>query len=65
MYNDNQLRKEVKLLKALQGITYKEIAELLEIKQDSLYCWLKMYYDFSFEKKKRLSEIIEILKEVE
>lgn len=35
--NDN-LRKEVKLLKALQGISYKEIAEdYLEMKQDSFY----------------------------
>ena len=40
------LRNEVKLLKALQGITYKEIAEYIEIKENSLYCWLKGYYDF-------------------
>ena len=38
--NEN-LRKEVKLLKALQGISYKEVAEFLEIRQDSFYNWLK------------------------
>lgn len=34
------LRKEVKLLKALQGISYKEIAEYLEITQKAFYNWL-------------------------
>ena len=29
---NDKLRKDVKLLKALQGISYKEIAELLEIR---------------------------------
>ena len=57
------LRKEVKLLKALQGISYKEIAEFLEIRQDSLYNWLCGYYDLGTQKQKRLNEIIETLKE--
>ena len=57
------LRNEVKLLKALQGISYKEIAELLEVRQDSVYNWLCGYYDFSIEKQKRLQDIIETLKE--
>ena len=40
------LRKEVKLLKALQGVSYKEIAEeYLGIRQDSFYSWLKGYYN--------------------
>ena len=46
---NEKLREQVKLLKALQGITYKEIAGYLEIKQDSLYSWLKGRYDFSPE----------------
>lgn len=58
--NEN-LRKEVKLLKALQNISYKEIAEYLEIKQDSFYCWLKGYYDLSYKKQMRLKEIISTL----
>ena len=57
------LRKEVKLLKALQGISYKEIAEFLEIRQDSLYNWLCGYYELGKRKQKRLNEIIETLKE--
>ena len=44
------LRKECKLLKAIQGISYKEIAEYLEIKQDSFYCWIKGYYDLGKDK---------------
>ena len=35
------LRDEVKLLKALQGISYKEIAEYLEMPPKSFYNWLK------------------------
>lgn len=60
--NEN-LRKEVKLLKALQGISYKEIAEFLEIRQDSFYNWLKGYYEFSEERQRRLLDVIACLKE--
>lgn len=35
------LRKQVKLLKAEQDVTYKEIAEHLEINTNSFYNWLK------------------------
>ena len=38
---NDKLRVEVKLLKALQGISYKEIAYYLEISPDSFYNWLK------------------------
>ena len=31
------LRKECKMLKAMQGVSYKELAELLEVRQDSFY----------------------------
>lgn len=57
------LRNEVKLLKALQGITYKEIAEYIEIKENSLYCWLKGYYDFGEDRAEKLQFIISCLKE--
>ena len=60
---DEELRKEVRLLKALQNISYKEIAELLGIKQDSLYSWLKGYYDFGTFKHNHLQQIIDYLKE--
>lgn len=60
---DEYLRRECKLLKALQGISYKELAEYLEIKSESFYCWLKGYYTLGFEKQKKLEEIIDTLKE--
>ena len=61
---NNYLRIEVKLLKALQDITYKELAEeYLGIRQDSFYSWLKGYYDLGEEKQKQLYEIVLTLKE--
>lgn len=43
----DELRKSVKMLKVLQGVTYTELAGLLEIKRNSFYNWLKGQYDFS------------------
>lgn len=58
------LRKEVKLLKAFQGISYKEIAEeYLTMKQDSFYAWLKGYYNLGEEKQHQLYDVVSILKE--
>ena len=57
------LRVEVKLLKALQGVSYKEIAEYLEVKQDSFYSWLKGNYEFGEEKELLLKEVITNIKE--
>ena len=51
------------MLKALQGISYKEVASYLDIKTNSLYNWLRNQYDLSDEKQKLLREIIEILSE--
>ena len=60
---NDKLRNEVKLLKALQGVSYKEIAGFLEIRQDSFYNWLKGYYNLGEEKQRRLIEVIACLKE--
>lgn len=60
---DDNLRNECKYLKCYQGITYKEIAEYLEIRQDSFYSWLKGYYNFSIERKEQLKDIIANLRE--
>ena len=62
-YMNNELRKQVKLLKALQGISYKEIAEYLEIKVDSFYSWLRGNYDFSEKRLSMLQNVITNLKE--
>lgn len=59
------LRKEVKILKAIQGVSYKELAEYLEIRQDSFYNWLNGQYDLGDKKQKRLFEIVATLKEEE
>lgn len=61
--NDEMLRKDIKLLKALQNITYREIAEYLEVKECSFYAWIQGKYNFSTERKRRLYEIIATLKE--
>lgn len=57
------LRKECKLLKALQGISYTELAEYLELSASSFYNWLSNSYDFGEERQKKLQEIIATLKE--
>ena len=57
------LRKECKILKAMQGVSYKELAELLEVRQDSFYSWLKGYYDYSDRRQLRLKEILDTIKE--
>ena len=57
------LRKECKLLKALQGISYKEIANYLEIRPDSLSAWLRGKYDFSEKRLSMLQNVITNLKE--
>lgn len=59
----NELRKRIKLLKALQGVSYNEIAEHLEIHKNSFYNWLKGYYNLSEEKESRLIEIITLIAE--
>ena len=58
-----EIHFSLKLLKALQGIAYKEIADYLEIRQDSFYNWLKGYYEFSEERQRRLLDVIACLKE--
>ena len=57
------LREECKKLKVFQNISYKELADFLEIKPNSFYSWLKGEYEFSQEKQTLLSEIINYLKE--
>ena len=60
---NDKVRKQVRLLKALQNISYKEIAGYLEIRPDSLSAWLKGNYDFSEKRLSMLQDIITNLKE--
>ena len=62
--NNEELRKQVKLLKAFQNITYTEIAGYLEVKQSSFYAWIKGQYDFGADRQKQLNDIITNLKEI-
>lgn len=55
--NDN-FRKQVKMLKCVQNISYKEIAEYLEVNQNSIYSWLAGNFNFSEKRLRRLEEII-------
>lgn len=57
------LRRKVKELKVYQDISYKEVAEYLEIQRNSFYNWLKGYYNLNEENQKRLQQIIDNLKE--
>lgn len=60
---NEQMRKEVKVFKALQNVTYNELAEFLEIKTNSFYNWLHGQYDLSPQKIERLKEILQDLGE--
>lgn len=60
---NNILRKECKLLKAQQNISYKELAEYLEIRQSSFYSWLRGNYDFKDERQQQLQNVLSNLKE--
>lgn len=59
----DELRRNVKEIKAFQGVSYKELAEYLEIKQSSFYSWLNGQFELSYYKKQRLQEIIDTIKE--
>ena len=57
--SDEKLRYEIKMLKAFgQKITYKEIAEYLQITYGAFLHWLNGQYNFSTKRKEELSIII-------
>ena len=60
---NERLRYEVKQLKAFQDISYKDIAELLEMNTKSFYLWLRGHYKLGLEKQHKLTDIISDLKE--
>lgn len=51
------------MLKALQNISYLEIAGYLELNKHSFYNWLKGYYNLSADNTNRLIEIINTITE--
>lgn len=59
---DELLRERLRILKAKGYIkSYIEVAELLEIPKSGLYNWLNGQYNFGYDKKQRLIEIIDTL----
>lgn len=56
------LRTKVKVFKATENVSYKELAEHLEINPTSFYNWLNGAYEFGEDKQRRLCEIMELLK---
>lgn len=63
MNSNDILRKECRLLKATQQISYKEIAEYLEVNPESFYSWIRGCYNFGLEKQDRLKTVLIDLKE--
>ena len=57
------LRKRCKLAKALNGVSYKDLSNYLDIRQDSFYCWLKGYYELSYSKQIKLQMLLDGLME--
>ena len=57
------LRKKVRMLKAMQNVSYKELASYIDIKESSMYNWLRQQYSLSAEKERLLAEVISTLKE--
>lgn len=51
------LREKIKIIKAIEGYTYKDFAEYLNIKEKSFYNWLYKAYDLGEEKYKLLNSI--------
>ncbi len=61
-YSNNQARKEVKLLKAINDITYLEFAEMAGLNKNSMYCWISGQYNLGEDKLDEVSELIMNLK---
>lgn len=56
--DQQEMRKRAKILKATQNVSYKELAEYLEISRSSMYNWLHCQFDLSEVRAERLEEII-------
>ena len=63
MLSDKELIENVKKLKLFQDIPYNRIAEMLGIKRNSFYNYIKGQYSFSDTRNIQLENIINTLKE--
>lgn len=62
MIDNNKARKEVKLLKATNDVSYSELAEMADISSSGIYCWLNGQYDLGPKKLAIVEELIANLK---
>lgn len=62
MKAQNELRKQVKIAKALNSEwSYKLMSEAIEITPHAFYNWLKGYYELSRSKERELTSLVEDL----
>ena len=61
--DQKDIRKRVRMLKAMQNISYKELSGYLEIKESSMYNWLRGQYELSYNKAKLLEEVVATLED--
>ncbi len=59
----DEIRKRVRLLKAIQNTSYKYLAECLEISKSSMYNWMHSQFDLSDKRAQQLERIINDLEE--
>ena len=59
--NQEEIRKRVRLLKAIKGISYKELASYAEMGESSMYNWLRKQYNLSFGRITKLITVLEAL----
>ena len=62
MLDNNTARKEVKLLKAMNDVTYSEFAEMIGLSKGVIYNWLANSFDLGEDRLKIASEVIADLK---
>lgn len=62
MIDNKTARKEVKLLKALNDVTYQEFSEMIGLSKGTIYTWLNGQFDLGSEKLSAVEELIADLK---
>ena len=59
MKNQDKLRQQVKLAKALNDEwNFKEMSEVIQISTHAFYNWLNGDYNLSYTKEKQLSDLV-------
>lgn len=56
---NEELRRNVKLIKIFQGVSYTKLAKEIGTTQSSFYAWLKGQYEFSDSRELLLRKVIQ------